>query len=414
MDKKNNSFTFKDFIILAIICFIGYKLFFSGTDKTQEKKDVESKEEKTRTIMIYMAPSDLESVNYHGTKDLNSINSSFDSEHNKLVVMAGGTKEWHNNFTRETTIYDYSDGQFNRKDNCIGHQNMGDVNTLNYFLDYVYDSYKSDEYILMFYGHGYGVDGVLPDEVYDDNLSLTELTFGIFNSKFNKEAPSYSDYALDLVIFSSCLMGTYETYESLNVLADYVIASEEVTWFVGNKSLLSYFNNIKSTDDIETIGKNYIDYYKDYISGSGLDNYYHNLSLVNMHELLISPYIEDLFGSIDVDINYSDILSIRSNMHQFGNESYLDEVDLYDLMTRFSKYDKGNNYKKFTDYFNKAVVYNYTNHSEAMHGMSIYFPYYNGTVEDDYILGNSSIYNSGKYSKFIDRIMEKQKEDYSY
>ena len=38
MDKKKDSFTFKDFIILAIICFIGYKLFFSNTDKTQKKR----------------------------------------------------------------------------------------------------------------------------------------------------------------------------------------------------------------------------------------------------------------------------------------------------------------------------------------------------------------------------------------
>lgn len=412
--EKNDSFTLKDLIILGIICFIGYKLFFSNSDKKIDKETVKSKEEKTRTIMIYMAPNDLESINYHGTKDLNSINSSFDSEHNKLVIMAGGTKEWHNGFTKETAIYDYNDGQFNRRDNCIGHQNMGDYNTFTYFLDYVYDFYKSDEYILMFYGHGYGVDGVLPDEVYDDNLSLKELSFGLIYSKFNQNKSNASDYPFDLVIFSSCLMGTYETYQTLSIYADYVIASEEITWFVANKSLLSYFNTINSTDNIQTIGKNYIDYYKDTITGSGLDSYYHNLSLVNLHKLLISYYIEDLFGSINADSNYNDILNIRSGMHQFGNETYLDEVDLYDLVTRFSKYDKVNNYNKFVENFNESVIYNYTNHPETMHGISIYFPYYDGSVEDDYILGNSSIYNSGKYSKFIDRIIEKQKEDYSY
>ena len=316
MDKKNNSgcstiFVFLLFIIIGYYCYTEYITPSSLDEEVKEEK----KEEHTRTIMIYMAPSDLESKWGYATDDLNAINNEiFDFDHNKIVIMAGGTNTWHNNFTKETSIYEYTKDGIKKIGSAGNYQNMGDYKTLTYFLNFVKNvsTYNSEEYILYFYGHGYGVSGVLPDEIYDDNISLTDLAFAISNSSFN-----YLDNGkrmLDLVIFNSCMMGTFETYQTLNIFSKYVIASEDLTWFVKGTPLFSVLNDFKSEDDIETIGKKYIDKYKE-IANKVYGNHSHNLSLVDTSKFNYSSlYLSNLFNKININIDYEKVKILEKQL----------------------------------------------------------------------------------------------------
>lgn len=410
MKKKNEKFTFGDLIVLGIIGIIVYFLFFNN-EETEKTKKTKNKEEHTRTIMLYMSPADLESNNGHATKDLNAIDKDkFDFDHYKLIVMAGGTNNWYNDFSRDTMIYEYTKDGYKKIDNYnSNYQNMGDQNTFTYFLDYVYDNYKSDYYDLMFYGHGSGVSGVLPDEIHNDNLSLQDIGFGIMNSKMYDNYKTMNDKAFEMVIFNSCLIGTSETYENLSLYTKYVIASEEVTWLTKDP-VLNVFNDFKSTDDPIDIGKKYINNYKNTVSS--ISNQSHNLAMVDITNYwLLTNDLNDLFEKIDANKNYDDIVSIRSKMHQFGYEdTAFDEVDLYDLFEKFQKYNV-DVFTSFKEHYKDTVVYNWSNTS-YMKGISIYFPYYDGTDSDNLIIENTSIFKdtTNKYNVFIKSFIEKQKE----
>ena len=68
---------------------------FLNSDKTNEKEEAkEVNEDKTRTILVYMVPSNLESEKGLATNDLMALKKDeFDFEHDKFVVMAGGNKK---------------------------------------------------------------------------------------------------------------------------------------------------------------------------------------------------------------------------------------------------------------------------------------------------------------------------------
>ena len=103
----------------------------------------------SRTIMIYMVGSNLESTGGLASADLNSIDKNIDSN-TRVMLIAGGSKKWSNNYisTNETSIYELTSSGFTKVKNQPK-QNMGSSETLSSFLNYVYDYSKTDEYDLI-------------------------------------------------------------------------------------------------------------------------------------------------------------------------------------------------------------------------------------------------------------------------
>ena len=413
MTEKKKKNPIKSLITLTIVFLItwylinpeGFKNAFST--KSEDKKE-EKIEEKTRTILIYMAPSNLESIHGLASNDLKSIDKyHFDFEHNELIVMAGGTNKWFNSFSKDTKIYHFNkDGEYEVIDDCIGHKNMGESSTLSYFIHYGREHYKSDEYIVFLYGHGYGIDGLLPDEVYNDNLSLKEL-----NAAFTNSYPIVSNnHKIDLFISNSCLMGTIETLENLSYHANYAITTQEIGWINSNYPMLKMFNELKSDEDLVTFSKKYIDRYKESVSSYNDDT---TMTLVDLNEILnLYDIVHKFFGSIDVNTYYYEIKSFRSKMHQIGNEEALDEVDLKGIMDQFSRLVPEVTYSEYTKQIEKTIIYHYSNKS-YLSGISIWFPYYNPNVRGDYFIGNEWLYDSGTgYRNFVSEFIKKQKKEY--
>lgn len=104
----------------------------------------------SRTIMIYMVGSNLESTGGLASSDLNSIDKNIDSN-TKVLLIAGGSKNWNNNYisTDETSIYELTSEGFT-KVKKQPRKNMGSSETLSSFLNYAYDYSKTDEYDLIF------------------------------------------------------------------------------------------------------------------------------------------------------------------------------------------------------------------------------------------------------------------------
>ena len=96
----------------------------------------------SRTIMLYMAGSDLESTSGLASADLESINYADAAKNNvRVVAIIGGSKHWYNNYISddETSYYELTDNGFEKvKQNP--RLDMGEPETLSDFLTYAYQN----------------------------------------------------------------------------------------------------------------------------------------------------------------------------------------------------------------------------------------------------------------------------------
>ncbi len=366
---------------------------------------------RTRTIMIYMVGADLESGSGLATRDLSDLDyNKIKANNTKVILMAGGSKGWHNNYidSTKTAIYELTANGFAKVDNH-DLSNMGQAENLSYFLNYGYKNYKSSKYNLIFWNHGGAVDGSEYDELNrHDNLSIPEFKEAFDNSPFK-------NHKLDVISFRTCLNSTIEVANTLKHYAKYMVASEEVT--VGSKkaSALTYLNSVKPSDKPLEFGKKQIEGYKssvtdtcNYMMDSDLDvnicvNYtYSVIDLSKIDE--VNKNLDNFSNDINNKIitNYNDIVKVRAALNQYPNDdlSY-DMVDLVDLTTKLKKYSS--NSDKLLKSITEAVVYNSTN-NEYSNGLSIYFPY----NSSDFLKIYPSISSSSNYNNMVNNFYNKK------
>ena len=223
MEDNNSKITT---IVVLIILVIGLSLyFFNSSGNNIDKK---------RTIMIYMSGSDLESK----------------------AGYTGGSSKWHNNLinSTENAIYELKDNGFS-KIKSYSQKNMSTSDTLEDYLKYVYENYKTDKYDLIVWDHGGAWQGAVSDDFNKgDYLELSEFNSALSNSPFK-------DNKLEAVIFKTCLNSSYEVGVTLAPYANYLVGSEEVT-FAGNiVYALDFLNDIDGDTDPITIGEMFADSY---------------------------------------------------------------------------------------------------------------------------------------------------------
>lgn len=354
-------------IILSMLCVITLLLAGVAIVICLDDKKIES-----RTIMVYMSGSNLETDNGIATADLESIvPSSVDLNTTNVVVYTGGTQRWHNNYassTENSILKLTSDGFV--KVQSDAQVNMGDASTFQTFLNYAYQNYKADRYDLIIYDHGLGALGSIVDDFKEDYLFLNEMKEALSNSPFNK------DNKLETVLFRTCLNATSEVASVYKDYAKYMIASEEVTYGNPNSNVFSFINSVNITDNGDVYGTKFINGYKDYIQTLGtIDSTYSVIDLTKMDEL--ESEVNDFFSSINLDNNYNEISKLRANLHQYAldstNDGSYDTVDLYSLVDGLKSLSpkKAN---KLLKTIKSTVKYNWTN-NEFSNGLSIYFPY---------------------------------------
>ena len=397
-NKKTLLYIIIILLLVIIISVVGIMLL--------NNENLTSNKNSSRTVMIYMVGSNLESKSGLATSDLNSINLEGLEENNvNVLLIAGGSKKWYNDYIdkNETSIYKLESGGI-KKVKTQPLLNMGKSEVLSEFLKYVYDNYKTDKYDLLFWDHGGAITGSEFDELHsDDNLSLVEFRDALKDSPFN------SNNKLEVVIFRTCLNATIEVASVFADYSNYLVASEEVTLGANYTSVLNFINEIKPSDKGIDIGKKYITAYQNQIKSirdksifSNQKSIYSTYSLMNLNNVngLIAS-VNDFFGNVNVQSDFNSISRIRANLRQYGqDEPSYDMVDLYSLVTEMRTLDQ-NRADKVLSEFNKTVVYNWATNPESR-GISIYFPY-NGTIRAKTSL--ISVYNglSGfdRYKKFI-------------
>ncbi len=355
------------FFVLLFVSMVGYSIY---------------KNNRSRTIMIYMVGSNLESRSGLATLDLSYLDyNKINSNKVKVVLIAGGTKSWKNNYidVGETSIYELKENGFVKVDQ-MSIDNMGSQDNLTYFLNYVHNNYKTNKYDFIYWNHGGAVDGSEYDDFTNDHLDLIEMANSFEKSNFK------GSNKLEVIAFRTCLNSTIEVANIYKKYARYLVASEEVTMGSKYDSALRFINIIRPSDEGIDFGKKQITNYKETVTKycnlvervEKDENYCVNatysivdLSKVDNINEDLDSFSEDLNKNIATQSN--NMIKKRANMNQYVEEEpAYDMIDLYDLADTFGDYSKnGNNLKKSVE---KAVVYNWTNNNYS-HGLSIYFPF---------------------------------------
>ena len=139
-----------------------------------------------------------------------------------LATYGGANKPGWNGMTIATLDElrkDLADGELGNSNvsvQKIQNANMGDPESLSFFLSYIERKYSYDRLFLIFIGHGQAYTGMLFDQNHgDDGLSIEELTKAVGSRD------------ICLIGFDSCMMGCLEVLSALSPSASYIIASEE-------------------------------------------------------------------------------------------------------------------------------------------------------------------------------------------
>ena len=371
---------------------------------------VKKNDSSTRTFMIYMVGSDLESKGSMGSYELDGIDPTMvDLKNINVVLIAGGASRWKNDYIdkNETSIYQLTnDGFIKVKSQAI--KNMGQSSTLSDFINFTSKHYITDKYELLFWNHGGAIMGSEFDELNNnDNLSLEEISQALSDTSFNKKNK------IDTILFSTCLNGTIENANVFKDYANYFVASEEVSMSVRNQSDFSFINDVTlKTKDVE-IGRKFIDKYKEkmaylkdyYEIGNEEYEYYSTYSILNLNNLdNLNKAVDDFFGSVSVSKNYKEISNIRGNLYQYGYNmsgvSEYDTVDLYNLISSLKHLSPKKAQKALSELEN-TILYNWAT-DPLSRGVSIYFPY-NGSnkIQNMFLNIYSKINEINNYKKFI-------------
>ncbi|MDE5888989.1 MAG: hypothetical protein K2H20_03115, partial [Bacilli bacterium] len=329
----------------------------------------------SRTIMIYMVGSNLETDSKIATSEIETINpESVDLEKTNVLLYTGGTEEWHNFIKNdENAIYQLKSDGF-EKIETYEKKNMGDYNTFLDFLEYGSSNYETQYYDLILYDHGGAIHGAIYDDFTNDNLSLDEFKKALEESSFSTKNK------LNTVLFRTCLNGTVEVASVFAPYAEYLIASEEITNGKTGESVLNFINDIDENDDGISYGRKFIKAYEEQMEnidplGFSTVPMYSIVDLSKISE--VNKLLEEFISGINLKENYNDIVRIRSSMYQYGytsfNESIYDTVDLYTLVSKLSKYSS-KDADKLLKKIDEAIIYNWSEEKDS-HGLSVYFPY---------------------------------------
>ncbi len=172
------------------------------------------------SIFIYLCGTDLETYSSHGTNNLNQLLGLEIPDDVNIIVTTGGTEEWN--------IEGIDPNKLQRFQIKSGElvlleeeqlENMGDSRTLSDFLTWGVNKFPAEKNMVVLWNHGDGsVNGVIFDQIYDDNLTLSELGNALKTTNFK----------FDIIGFDTCLAANLETASQVKDYGTYMIASQEI------------------------------------------------------------------------------------------------------------------------------------------------------------------------------------------
>ena len=343
-----------------------------------ELEPVTVSETATRTVMIYIVGSNLESPEEWGatggaaTEDIYEMLAADIPEDVNVVLECGGAYEW-----EYPTVPDGAVSRHIIKNKelvlleNLGRTTMTQYGDLTDFINYASANYPAENYTLLLWDHGgsvpisYGMDQ-LGDE--DDLMTDAELKVEIENSGIH----------FDTVIFDACNMCTLEIGMALADSSDYMVGAESYVNGIG----IYYTNWLAQTDgSTATFCETIVEDYMDTINSYGLVG---SMSVIRLDRIdEVYDAYEDYIATVDYNVysldDYNNYIKARGNCGQYYG------TDSVDLTTLANKYET-NKSSALINAVSNAVVYTESDMPYG-HGITAYSPY-------DYF----HIYNEGRTS----------------
>ena len=345
------------------------------------------------TIMLYL---NAEDVNFEKTllgyiRDLEAFIGSKSSFLNILVLYDGPQDG-------DTVRYliqpngSYTDG-VNRWP--LGEQNMGDPQTLARFANWAIDLYPANNYYLALDDHGHGVYGISWDQT-DGNDSLTPPE--VYSAL--KDITNLGSRKIDIFDYEACLMGMAENAYDVSQWVDYVVFFEQISW--GLNTYPTYFFDLQASDTPLAVGQRIINRYFNLANNAG---YPHTISLIDTSQMsVVKQATTNLADALIATGDKTAVNGARGNAQAFAasldatNPVNADYIDLWDLADKTAALPGvGGAAAQVKAAVTNAVVHErhadgavdgyFWNHNGA-HGLSIYYPAFNGSSAfNDYING---------------------------
>ncbi len=221
--------------IFALTIFLSLTLAIAGcSDEPKEKFAPVTKTanftdtykaEDTWLVYWYLCGTDLETNYGSASTDLQELLEVKLPANVKVLIQTGGTNQWQNNVVNSGAVerYIYDASGLNRVES-LEDADMGDVNTLADFIRYG-AQIPADHRVFVFWDHGGGsAAGVCFDERTGNYLDLNDIRKAFTAT----HQPSVDNPPFEMIGFDACLMATYDTVNTLDGLARFMTASEEV------------------------------------------------------------------------------------------------------------------------------------------------------------------------------------------
>ena len=337
-------------------------------------------DEGSKTIMVYIVGSNLESDGGAATYDIDEmLYSGFDDENINLILYTGGSYDWDNSIISDDH-------------NCIlkvenedlilldkeDQKNMGDPDTLSDFINYCYSNYPAEQYGIILWNHGGGpILGYGDDEVAEDYLTMLELTSAFADTPFT------GDNKFEWIGFDACLMASIEVADVLSPYGKYLISSQESEPGCGWD--YAFLENIQEGDTGIDIGTLIVDTYisttTELLEGSPYGNIDLTLSVMDLSKTDdVEQALDDLYSAANNDLSpetFNHLSNLRASTReisaQYSGEDSYDYIDLIDMSDKMSSlYPTEANALKSAA--SDMIVYQGTN-TKRKYGVSLYYPY---------------------------------------
>lgn len=274
----------------------------------------------------------------------------------------------------------------------LGEENMGDPKVLIDFAKWAIHNYPADKYALVLWDHGSGwrvTQGMKPfksvcyDETSGDSLTISELESAL------SQITSSSGAKIDILGFDACLMGMIEVDYQLGSYANFRVGSEQrVPWdgWNYNDTLTALAAN--PTMSPSELAKKIVQYYFSFYGTAGDQT----LSAVNLTHL--GPVVSAIDGLAHLLEGNLYTSSMRDAVRycRKNSQSYYDPefIDVYDFASRIqSNASLPSSTRTAATSLMLAInecvlAEGHGAQSQGSHGVSIYFPDWDQSYENDY------------------------------
>ena len=167
-------------------------------------------------VMIYMCGSNLESGYGRASDDLKEMLSAQpDPSKVEVLVMAGGSEAWDMDLDPEKLTILRIGKRGLEEEYACEKRDMGDPDTLTFFLQYCMQNEPGNRYALILWDHGSGPQGgVCLDENFSmDSLTIHELAGALDHAQMPQK--------LEWIGFDACMMGSVEVASAAAPYAKY-------------------------------------------------------------------------------------------------------------------------------------------------------------------------------------------------